>query len=142
MIETRNSSAAREAQCQKHESHFTAIGDSRMKVGDLLMSLNTWSIGSPITASSLQGFATCIRRPRVLCLREKLGPILWQLPPRFVYDPLKLEAFFRLLPRTTSAAAALARKHDSRLDGRAWTKADRIRPLRHALKVRHIFVHD
>jgi len=68
----------------------------------------------------------------VLRLREKLGPILWQLPPRFVYDPVKLEAFFRLLPRTTSAAAALARKHDSRLDGRAWTKADRIRPLRHA----------
>ena len=76
--------------------------------------------------------------PGVLCLREKLGPILWQLPPRFVYDPVKLEAFFRLLPRTTSAAAALARKHDSRLDGRAWTKADRIRPLRHALEVRHI----
>jgi uncharacterized protein YecE (DUF72 family) len=74
----------------------------------------------------------------VLCLREKLGAILWQLPPRFVYDPVKLEAFFRLLPRTTSAAAALARNHDDRLDGRAWTKADRIRPLRHALEVRHI----
>ena len=74
----------------------------------------------------------------VLRLGEKLGPILWQLPPRFVYDPVKLEAFFRLLPRTTSAAAALARNHDDRLDGRAWTKADRIRPLRHALEVRHI----
>lgn len=74
----------------------------------------------------------------VLRLREKLGPILWQLPPRFLYDPVKLEVFFRLLPRTTSAAAALARKHDSRLDGRAWTKADQVRPLRHALEVRHV----
>jgi len=73
----------------------------------------------------------------VLRLREKLGPILWQLPPRFVYDRAKLESFFRLLPRTTSAAAALARNHDDRLDGRAWTKSDRVRPLRHALEVRH-----
>ncbi|MGB8168648.1 MAG: DUF72 domain-containing protein [Chthoniobacteraceae bacterium] len=73
----------------------------------------------------------------VLRLREKLGPILWQLPPQFSFDPTRLEAFFRLLPRTTSAAAALAREHDERLAGRAWTRIDRDRPLRHALEVRH-----
>ena len=30
------------------------------------------------------------------------GPILWQLPPNFRFNPDKLEAFFRLLPRDTS----------------------------------------
>ena len=73
----------------------------------------------------------------ILRLREKLGPVLWQLPPNFRYDHARLEAFFGSLPRTTAAAAAMARKHDSRLDGRAWTKADETRPLRHALEVRH-----
>jgi uncharacterized protein YecE (DUF72 family) len=73
----------------------------------------------------------------VLCLREKLGPILWQLPPSFRFDPGRLATFFDLLPRDTGAAARLARKHDTKVEGRAVTKADRARPLRHALEVRH-----
>ncbi len=73
----------------------------------------------------------------ILCLREKLGPILWQLPPSFVYDRGRLEAFFRSLPRTTRAAAGLARHHDSKVAGRAWTKSECEYPLRHALEVRH-----
>jgi uncharacterized protein YecE (DUF72 family) len=73
----------------------------------------------------------------ILRLGEKLGPILWQLPPSFRYDRSKLEQFFRLLPRTASAAEKVARKHDARLDQRAWTKATGVRPLRHALEVRH-----
>ena len=73
----------------------------------------------------------------VLRLRGKLGPILWQLPPSFRFDRARLETFFRLLPRDTRAAAALARRHDRRLDGRAWTRTDKNRPLRHALEVRH-----
>lgn len=73
----------------------------------------------------------------VLRLQEKLGPLLWQLPPNLGYDRARLEAFFRLLPRDTVAAARLARKHDHHLDGRSWTKPGRRRPLRHALEVRH-----
>lgn len=73
----------------------------------------------------------------VLCLREKLGPILWQLPPNFSYDRDRLAAFFEQLPHDTRAAARLARKHDSRVRGHAWTKADHDRPLRHCLEVRH-----
>ncbi|HVW75370.1 MAG TPA: DUF72 domain-containing protein [Rhizomicrobium sp.] len=73
----------------------------------------------------------------VLALKEKLGPVLWQLPPNFVFRPEKLAAFFELLPRTTRQAARLARRHDSRLDGRACLKADADRPLRHALEIRH-----
>jgi uncharacterized protein YecE (DUF72 family) len=73
----------------------------------------------------------------VLCLNEKLGPILWQLPPSFRFDQDRLASFFDLLPRDTTAAAKLARKHDARVKGRAWTTSGRQRPIRHALEVRH-----
>jgi uncharacterized protein YecE (DUF72 family) len=73
----------------------------------------------------------------VLRLEEKLGPVLWQLPPSFLFDPARLGNFFNLLPRDTWAAANLAKKHDERLHGRAWTQTDHRRPLRHAIEVRH-----
>ena len=73
----------------------------------------------------------------VLALADKLGPFRWQLPPVLGYDPGRLTAFFEALPRTTTAAAEIAARHDERLDGRAWTETDADRPLRHVLKVRH-----
>jgi uncharacterized protein YecE (DUF72 family) len=73
----------------------------------------------------------------VLALGAKLGPLLWQLPPRLRYDRGRVEEFLTLLPRSTAAAAALAAEHDERLDGRAHTATDADRPLRHALEVRH-----
>jgi uncharacterized protein YecE (DUF72 family) len=72
----------------------------------------------------------------VLRLQEKLGPILWQLPPSLRYDAERLEAFFALLPRDTRAATVLARKHDAKVE-QTWLKAGPVRPLRHALEVRH-----
>jgi uncharacterized protein YecE (DUF72 family) len=73
----------------------------------------------------------------LLALREKLGPILWQLPPNLGFDPSRLTEFFTMLPRTTFAAARLARRHEERLADRALTRADADRPLRYALEVRH-----
>jgi len=73
----------------------------------------------------------------VLALAEKLGPLLWQLPPNLSFDAERLHAFFELLPRTTTQAAALARNHDERLTDRSWTTTDEDRPLRHAVEVRH-----
>jgi uncharacterized protein YecE (DUF72 family) len=73
----------------------------------------------------------------LLALGEKLGPILWQLPPSLGFDPDRLERFFELLPRDTKEAARMAKRHDARLNGRAWTKTDGNRPLRHAMEVRH-----
>ena len=70
-------------------------------------------------------------------LREKLGPILWQFPPNFRYDPAPLERFFELLPRDTGEAAALARRRDARLKGRARLAIDEARPLRYAVEIRH-----
>jgi uncharacterized protein YecE (DUF72 family) len=74
----------------------------------------------------------------VLALGPKLGPVLWQLPPTLGYDADRLAAFFDLLPRTTGAAAELAKSHDGKVpDDRALTVAEDDRPLRHALEVRH-----
>jgi uncharacterized protein YecE (DUF72 family) len=74
----------------------------------------------------------------VLALREKLGPILWQLPPNFGFDAERLRRFFSALPRTTMAAATLAAGHDpERMRDRTWTEVEQDAPLRHALEVRH-----
>ncbi len=72
-----------------------------------------------------------------LALREKLGPLLWQLPPSLPYDADRLSRFFLQLPRSTSEAAYLARRHGPRLIGRAFAGTAEDRPLRHALEVRH-----
>jgi uncharacterized protein YecE (DUF72 family) len=68
---------------------------------------------------------------------KKLGPILWQFPPNFKFDPEGLEAFFELLPRTQMQAAELARKHDGRLEGRSWLQVCRDAAVRHVIEIRH-----
>ena len=73
----------------------------------------------------------------VLALNAKFGPVLWQLPPNFHFQPEKLAQFFNLLPRSTGEALRLARRHDARLKGRSWLKVQQDRPMRHALEIRH-----
>ncbi|HEY3494144.1 MAG TPA: DUF72 domain-containing protein, partial [Polyangiaceae bacterium] len=70
-----------------------------------------------------------------LCLEEKLGPFLWQFPPQLAFDG-RFEPFFAALPRDTEAAAELAARHDSRVK-RPATSSSALRPLRHAVEVRH-----
>lgn len=70
-------------------------------------------------------------------LKEKLGPILWQFPPMFAFDRGRFEAFFAQLPRDTAAAAAIAARHDHRVEDRKSLVPDRKRPLRHAVEIRH-----
>jgi uncharacterized protein YecE (DUF72 family) len=73
----------------------------------------------------------------ILSLRDKLGPFLWQFPPMFRFDAERLARFFRLLPRTTRSALALARRRDQRMIGRSRLAIDADRPLRHAVEIRH-----
>jgi uncharacterized protein YecE (DUF72 family) len=70
-------------------------------------------------------------------LGDKLGPFLWQLPPVLAFDAERLRAFLELLPRDTDAAAALARRRNDKVRGRARLAYGPNRPLRHALEVRH-----
>lgn len=73
----------------------------------------------------------------ILALGDKLGPLLWQLPPNLPFDEGRIADFLALLPRTTAEAAALAARHDEKVEGRAWLTTDTDRPLRHAMEVRH-----
>ncbi|UNX55820.1 DUF72 domain-containing protein [Georgenia sp. TF02-10] len=73
----------------------------------------------------------------VLALADKLGPVLWQLPPVLAFDHDRLAAFLAQLPRTTLAAADVAAGHDQRVKEPAWTSTDADRPVRHAVEVRH-----
>lgn len=65
-----------------------------------------------------------------LRLREKLGPVLWQLPAGLPFDEALLDRFCTALPRDTAAAAELAGLDPGLAGGE-------VRPLRHALEVRH-----
>jgi uncharacterized protein YecE (DUF72 family) len=73
----------------------------------------------------------------VLALEEKLGPILWQFPPNLGWHCDRFRDFFQLLPKTTQEAAALGKRHDSKLKARAFLKVQRERPLRYCVEVRH-----
>lgn len=73
----------------------------------------------------------------VLCLKQKLGPILWQFPPFLRYDEERFERFFAQLPATTAEASRIARKHEAWMHERSAVATDRDRPLRHAVEIRH-----
>jgi len=73
----------------------------------------------------------------LLVFGAKLGPILWQLPPNFNFEPERLEDFFALLPKTRKQAAHLARNHDERLKNRSWFDVSQDATLRHAIEIRH-----
>jgi uncharacterized protein YecE (DUF72 family) len=69
-------------------------------------------------------------------LSDKLGPVLWQLPNQQRFDAARLDRFLGLLPRDTDAAAAMARRHDHRIEDPAYGPGVKHR-VRHVLEVRH-----
>ena len=75
----------------------------------------------------------------VLALDQKLGPILWQLPPSLGFNADRMDAFLAQLPRSAGSAAEIATHHDQRIpDDRALTKSVHPRyRLRHAIEPRH-----
>lgn len=73
----------------------------------------------------------------LLALKEKLGPILWQMPPSFRFNPKVLETFFKQLPRDTEAAGRLAHRHDDTVSGRSVLTPGFDAPIRHAMEIRH-----
>ncbi len=73
----------------------------------------------------------------LFCLKEKLGPILWQFPPNVMLKDNRFEIFLKQLPQDAKSAARLARKHGEKVEGRAHTKAEGISKVRHAFEFRH-----
>ena len=70
-------------------------------------------------------------------LADKLGPILWQLPPTLRFELERVERFLDMLPRDTDEAGRLARSRNDKVRGRAKLVYGVNRPLRHAMEVRH-----
>ena len=73
----------------------------------------------------------------ILALKDKLGPILWQLPPHLPYDVVRIKAFLEMLPHTTKDALKVAKNHSDWMAERCYLETDADRPLRHAIEVRH-----
>lgn len=73
----------------------------------------------------------------LFCLREKLGPILWQFPPNVTLKDDRFEKFLDLLPHDSNAAVEIAKKHSPKMDGRSELSFPGDSPLRHAFEFRH-----
>ncbi|MGA7271143.1 MAG: DUF72 domain-containing protein [Acidimicrobiia bacterium] len=72
----------------------------------------------------------------ILELDDKLGPILWQLPPTLHFHPANVDEFLQLLPKDTDGAAGRARHHDDRVKSTSFGPGTNHR-LRHVLELRH-----
>ncbi|HEU4709613.1 MAG TPA: DUF72 domain-containing protein [Methylophilaceae bacterium] len=70
-------------------------------------------------------------------LKEKLGPILWQFPPSFRFDPALFENFLRLLPHDMKSALALAERREPKMREKEYLVIDTNRPMRHAVEIRN-----
>jgi uncharacterized protein YecE (DUF72 family) len=75
----------------------------------------------------------------LFALKEKLGPIVWQLPPNFKYDHERIESFLKMLPNSTDEATRFAKKHqDAHLKQKPFLQVKVKIPLRYALEVRNL----
>jgi len=73
----------------------------------------------------------------LLSLGKKLGPILWQFPPSFKFEPELIESFFARLPVDTDHAVSLGGLHEKWMNGRTFLKPPTKARLRHAMEIRH-----
>lgn len=144
---------------QKKELHFASRAVSSIEINGSFYSLQTPERYADWYADTPKGFVFSVKGPRYIThvrrlrevdgalanffasgifqLKEKLGPILWQFPPSFKFDPALFEAFLRQLPHDTEAALAIARDCEPRMEGRSYLSVDRKRRMRHAVEIRN-----
>jgi uncharacterized protein YecE (DUF72 family) len=72
-----------------------------------------------------------------LALGSRLGPFVWQLPPNLAYKPDIFAGFVASLPHTVADYLALASRADGRLKTPPFLDAGEVRPIRHAIEMRH-----
>jgi uncharacterized protein YecE (DUF72 family) len=145
---------------QRRELEYAARCFDSVEINGSFYSLQTPTSYSAWHDATPPGFVFAVKGPRYLThmlklrgvetplanffasgllrLGNRLGPILWQLPPFLRFDRDRLAAFFDLLPRDLEQAQALARRRDpARMRGRSALAIEGNAPLRHALEVRH-----
>ncbi|RRV65945.1 DUF72 domain-containing protein [Stutzerimonas stutzeri] len=144
---------------QKKELRFASRAVSSIEINGSFYSLQTPERYADWYADTPKGFVFSVKGPRYIThvrrlrevdgalanffasgifqLKEKLGPVLWQFPPSFKFDPALFEAFLRQLPHDTEAALAIARDCEPRMEGRSYLSVDRKRRMRHAVEIRN-----
>ena len=144
---------------QKDELRYAAARFPALEINGTFYGMQTPHSFGQWAAASPDGFVFAVKGPRFLThilrlrnietplanffasgplsLGQKLGPILWQFPPNFGFDPGLVEAFFELLPRDGFAAASLAKRHDHRLRAPAYLEHAGVGAIRHAMEIRH-----
>lgn len=144
---------------QKKELHFASRAVSSIEINGSFYSLQRPELYSAWHDDTPDGFEFSVKAPRyithvlrlrdvekpianffasgVLALKDKLGPILWQFPPSFKFDPERFETFLALLPHDTEAALEVAKGCEARMEGRSYLEIERKRPLRHAVEIRN-----
>ena len=144
---------------QKQELAYAASQFNALEINGTFYGMQTPKAFRHWTGAVPDGFVFAVKGPRYLthmlklnnpepplanffasgplAMGETLGPILWQFPEIFRFNAERIEAFFRLLPRDTAEAAALARRHDQRLRAPAEFGDGVVRPIRHAMEIRH-----
>lgn len=115
-------------------------------------SFQSWYAATPenfVFAVKANKYITHIRRAKdvetpmanflasgILCLGEKLGPILWQFPPSLTLKDDRFEKFCALLPRDFNEARQLAKKQTFNIEG-GIPEGGPNYPIRHAFEFRH-----
>jgi len=144
---------------QKNELKFASRAVSSIEINGSFYSLQKPELYAGWYDETPNGFVFSVKAPRyithvlrlrdvekpianflasgVLALKDKLGPMLWQFPPSFKFDPERFETFLSLLPHDTAAALEMAKGCEPRMEGRSYLQIDRKRSLRHAVEIRN-----
>lgn len=144
---------------QREELHFASRHVSSIEINSSFYSLQKPESYQKWYQETPKGFLFSVKAPRyithirrlkecaepmanffasgVLHLEEKLGAVLWQLPPSFRYDEERLESFLSLLPKTFKEAVRCADKADRVEPTYPSSAARSSQKIRHALEVRH-----
>jgi uncharacterized protein YecE (DUF72 family) len=144
---------------QREELHYASRAVSTIEINGSFYSLQRPESYAKWYADTPDGFVFTVKGPRYIThmrrlrevaepvanflasgifnLRDKLGPILWQFPPNFKYDRMRMKSFLDLLPHDTDAARTIARKRSTWMEGRTCLVAGEKRTLRHAIEIRH-----
>jgi uncharacterized protein YecE (DUF72 family) len=74
----------------------------------------------------------------LLALKEKLGPILWQFPPNFKFDPERFGEFLKNLPHDLTSASKTGKNYNENLKTKPYLAVEENHRLRHAVEIRHM----
>lgn len=144
---------------QKKELRFASRAVNSIEINGSFYALQTPERYAGWAADTPEDFVFSIKAPRYIThvtrLRElqqplanfmasglfrlggKLGPVLWQFPPSFKFDPALFADFLQALPHDSDAARELARHSDARMHVEGYLDIPKGLRLRHAVEIRN-----